>query len=465
MELDRFKNHDKEIRTAVLRYEKISRSGTMQYIDIDEMEVVIDFYLEENDLESVEHAIVYAENLFPNSNEIKLRRAHMYSIQGNQHAAMSLLKKIAEVEPDNTDVKYAMGLVYGMLGQSQKAIQYYQLASVDGCELGLLYGNIADEYYKLGQNEKAILYYKKSISINPEEERSMYNLLCVYEDNDLNDEAIEYFKRQTEEHPYSLCAWIAYGRSCANLCLWEKAIDAFEYALVIDKSMSQTYYCLCDAYRHSGNTAKAVEILHESLDYAEDRSWVYYSIGMLYMESGNLSSAIVYFRNTVHEDPYFGDAWQVLGICYAEEGDIYTAIDMTERAISVNPQSALYMKQVANLYDRIDETDKADSLYQYALHLNETSDECWIEYSDFLMHHNRFDEAINILEKGVVAAMYQHPFNLRLAMCHYKIGNRNYLFNALRACLADPEFNEQELFSMCPEMEDDYEVVSIINSK
>lgn len=464
MELDRFKDYDKEIRKAVLHFERVSKAGAIQYIDIDEMETVIDFYLESNDVESVQKAVSYAERLFPNSNEIKLRRAHMYSVQGNPQGALSLLKEILRREPGNTDAEYAMGIVYGMLGQSQRAIQYYQLASADGCELGLLYGNMADEYYKLEQYDKAVAYYKKAIAENPDEERSMYNLLSIYDEQNRIDDIVDYFRQQTKKHPYSVCAWMAYGHACLRLDLYEQAIEAYEYAIVIDKTFVQAYFCLCDAYHSAGNNAKAVAVLHECLDYSEDKSWIYFSIGMIYMESLNIASAIVYFRKTVQDDPYYGDAWQMLGQCYMRDGDLYTALEMSERAVSVNPQSTLYMRQAAGLYDQIGDTEKADSLYQYTLHLDGALDDCWLDYSDFLIRHERYDDAINILDKGIAKAIFQHEFNVRLAVCYFKTGRRNYLFNALRACMADSEYSEQELFTLCPEMQSDPDVVAIVSS-
>lgn len=464
MELDRFKNCDKDTRDAVLNFEKLNRKGGVQYIDMDQLEVVLDFYLETNDVDSVQQALKYGEKIFPNANELKLRRAHMYSIQGNPQGALTLLKEILRSEPGNTDAQYAMGLVYGMLDQPQKAIQYYQLASADGVELGLIYGNIGDEYYKMERYDKAMVYYKKSIAENPDEERSMYNLSCIYEDEGRNSEAESFFRLQTRDHPYSFCAWIAYGRACMNLELWQQAIEAYEYAIVVDKANVQAYFCLCDAYRRAGNHGKAVSVLHECLDYAEDKSWVYYSMGMIYMESGNNSSAIPYFRKTVREDPYFGDAWQVLGQCYADENDLYTAVEMSERALSVNPQSASYMLQLAWLQDCLGDTEKADSLYQCALHLDEVSDECWIRYADFLMRHDRFDEAVEVLDKGVIDATDQIEFNIRLVTCYFKTGRRNLLFNAVRACTADPQFHPQDLFAFCPDIASDYEVVSMLDS-
>ena len=464
MQLDRFKNYDKDTRDAVLNFEKLSRKGALQYIDMDQLEVVLDFYLETNDVDSVQLALRYGEKIFPNANELKLRRAHMYSIQGNPQGAMAILKDILRVEPGNTDAQYAMGLVYGMLDQPQKAIQYYQMASADGVEMSLIYGNIADEYYKMERYDKAILYYKKSIAENPDEERSMYNLSCIFEDEGRHSEAEAFFHSQTSQHPYSFSAWIAYGRACMNLELWQQAIEAYEYAVVVDKTNVQAYFCLCDAYRRAGNFGKAVSVLHECLDYADDKSWVYYSMGMIYMEVGNTASAIPYFRKTVHEDPYFGDAWQVLGQCYADENDLYTALEMSERALSINPQSSSYMLQLAWLNERLGDFEKADNLYQCAIHLDEVTDECWLHYADFLMRHDRFDDAVSVLDKGLIDSLDQIEFNIRLVVCFFKTGRRTFLFNAVRACTSDPQFNPQDLISFCPEIASDHEVVSMLDS-
>ena len=464
MELDRFKDFDNETRSAVLNFEQKSHSGTGQYFDMDELETVIDFYLETNDLDAVLNALQYADRLFPQANEFKLRRAHMYTNQGNPGKALPLLKEILLTEPGNTDAQYAMGIAYGVLEQPRKAIQYYQLAAADGVELGLIYGNIGDEYYKMDNLDKAIVYYKKAIAQNPDEERSMFNLLCIYEDLNRDREAEAFFRRQTETNPYSFPAWLAYGRACVNLEQWQQAIDAYEYAVVIEKTNIQAYFMLANAYRQAGNLGKAVSVLHESLEYADDKSPVYYSMGMIYMECGNAASAIVYFRKTVQEDSYYGDAWQVLGQCYANENDIYTAIEMSERALSINPRSASYMLQLAWLNECAGDEEKADSLYQCAIHLDEVTDECWIRYADFLMRKQRYDDAIAVLDKGLIDSVSQVEFNMRLAVCYFKTGRRNFLFNTIRACTTDPSFVPQHLIYICPEMVNDHEVVSMIDS-
>lgn len=464
MQTDRFKKYDNDVRKAVLRFEKMQRTGNMGYIDVSDMEMVIDFYFDSDDLEQLDSAIRYGEQLYPSSNMIKLRRAHYCCVMDQPNKALDMLKEIDKLEPGNTDVMYALGIVYSQLDQPQKSIQYFQLASADCCELGMVYGNIGDEYCKLENFPMAIKYFKKAINADPEEERSQYNLLSVLEDTGATDEAVSYFLAKVQDHPYNLNMWICLGAAYSELGLLEKAIDAFEYALIIDKTHFQTYVLLSDCYRKANNPAKAVSALHESLDYAEDRSWVYYSMGMIYGGAGNFASAIVYLKKAADEDPYFGDAWWALGSCYAEQGDYHSAIEMTERAISINPRSSAYMMQAASLYSKLGNNEVADNLFQCMLHIDGEQDENHLVYADFLMDCGRYNDAIEVLNKGIINASNQASFNLRLAVCYFKTGRRNFLYNVLRSCIDDTDCDPLEMMELCPEMFNDPEVAAIIKS-
>ena len=89
---DRFKNYDEEVKHLVLEFEKMEKSGERRYFDLDEMERIIDFYMDgfqdygtDNSsvgtqsitMEMMEKSVLHGEWLFPASNEIRLRRAHL----------------------------------------------------------------------------------------------------------------------------------------------------------------------------------------------------------------------------------------------------------------------------------------------------------------------------------------------------------------------------------------------------
>ena len=63
MKNDRFTDFDDEVRQLVLDFERTVMNGETQFYDVDELEMIIDYYLEVNDKEPLISAIVYAEQL------------------------------------------------------------------------------------------------------------------------------------------------------------------------------------------------------------------------------------------------------------------------------------------------------------------------------------------------------------------------------------------------------------------
>ena len=95
--------------------------------------------------------------------------------------------------------------------------------------------------------------------------------------------------------------------------------------------------------------------------------------------------------------------------------------------------------------------------------MNRESDDFWIHYADFLIANARWDDSIELLQKGIVEADYPHPFNLRLALCYFKTNRRNMLFSILidTAQNGDPL---DDLLDLCPDMASDIEIMNIINA-
>ena len=86
MNKDRFKGYDPDVRQLVLRFEQ-QRDGHNVFFDVDQLEIIIDYYLEVYDIEGLQSAVQYAESLFPLSDSIRMRRANLYSVQGRYKEA------------------------------------------------------------------------------------------------------------------------------------------------------------------------------------------------------------------------------------------------------------------------------------------------------------------------------------------------------------------------------------------
>lgn len=461
---DRFKNYEEDVKQLVLDFERMQRNGERRYFDLDEMEIIIDFYLDNYDGEMIEKSVLHGEYLFPASYEIKLRRAHLLCFKERFNEAHTLLKQIERVQPDDTDVLYAMGVVLSALDQPRKAIQYYTKAAADGYELGIIYGNIADEYVKMNRLSEARNYYRKALRLKPEDEHSLYELANCYENDGLIDKLVDYYQHFVEEHPYSKVGWFCLAEGYASNMLYEKAIDAYQYAIAIDADFYYAYNQMSWCHQALGDYKAAVDDLHDAVEHTEDKALVYYRIGDIFRFQGNSATAISYFRKATKEDPFYADAWHAMSTCYTMTMDFGEAVDCARKAISIEPESPIYLTTLALIYADNRDFDNADHYFQSAIPHYTDFEQGWIAYADYHIMRGNYDEAIDGLNKGVTNSEMAMEFYKRLALCYYMTGRRNMLFNAVRACIYDNPEGDKELLNYVPELETDLEVMNIIHS-
>ena len=427
MKLDRFKDFEPKVRELVLRFEKQRDEGG-GFLDVDQLEVVADYYMEVYDVEGLEAAVSMGERLFPTNDGIRLRRAHLLGIQGQYGKALKLLQELENHSPNDTDVCYALGALYSMTDQGRKSISYYLKAAVDGYELGTIYGNVADEYYKLGDMEQAVRYYRKAVAEDPNEQRSLYNLACTWDALGRHEDAEAFFSKQVMEHPYSNGAWYCLGCVYGWMGLYEKAADAYEYAVAIDKTQTDAYFGLSDCCRRMGDFGRAVQALRDALESAPDRPYVLYSIGRLYLDAGNYHTASTYLHDALNEDPSYALAWNNLGLCSESLG-----------------------------YD-----EEAAGYYRRAIDLDPDTDSHWLCLADLYLRTQRFAQAAALLEESRIDAEDPFPFVTRLCYCYFKMGKRERLLDLLLSEKHRFPSLGQTLLTQYPDMRNDIDLVTLL---
>ncbi|MBR1792642.1 MAG: tetratricopeptide repeat protein [Bacteroidales bacterium] len=446
------KDDDEEMRELVLAYETSVKEGSHRYFDVDEMEIVIDYYLENTDIEHLEEAVCYAERLFPDATSIRLRRSHLLCTQGLFDKALPILRELVRLEPDNTDVHYALGAIYSTMGQPKKAIQHYLLAAKDKYCLDTIYGNVADEYRNLERLEEAIHYYKKALSVNPTEERSLQNIVFTFDISNRLKDGEKYFSDMVERHPYNHQAWCALGFIYFYLGLYEKAIDAQEYAIAIDKTFYDAYSCIANCHMAMNEPGKAATTLLESIPYAETPELIYSSIGSIYHDIGNLPTAVIYFRKALQIDPNMGDALRGIAFCYDAMGDHGTASTYIERAIDSNPPLAEFHHDAA-IIQSCNDIEAAVKHFETALDIDNTHDEYWIDYALFLYALKEYEQSLTLMEAGVESANEPTRFQAVMAACHFMLGHLK-AFSEIAITAQEQWDDWKEMFlHLCPDAE------------
>lgn len=446
MNNDRFNDFDEEDRQLVLDFENTVLRGGMQFFDVDELEVIIDYYFEVNDLESLQRAVEYAEQLYPDSTTVRLRRAHLLIVQEQFEAALKIIKQLRRQEPDNTDVAYSLGVAYGAVGESRKAIELFLEAANDGWMLGRVYGNIAEEYFNLHDFDEAIRYYQLALDTDSYDSSTLYNYLDTSIQANRVEDAITYLKSFVGEHPYSGDAWHCMGSGYRALGLYEQAADAYEYAIAIDKRDYASYLDLSSVQEAMGQTGDAVTTLLRARDYTSHRADLYRDIAYIYARVDNAEMAILYFRKAIEENPDDADLHASLALTYSVVGDMGAALPIIKKALHMAPNDAEVLGTAALIYDTMDNFEAASDFYERMISCEECSELQCQRYVHFLYKHKVYDLMIDFSLESL--ELYpQHPF-----YCTYLVAAYFYTNRYNKAAQQMPYVDPMLLQELCPEI-------------
>ncbi len=437
---------DNEERQLVLDFEKTVLKGGVQFFDVDEMEVIIDYYFEVNDTESLERAVRYAEELYPDSTTIKLRRAHLMIAKEQFEPALNMILKLREQEPSNTDVAYSLGVAYSAVGESRKAIKCFLEAANDGWLLGRVYDNIAEEYFRLRNYDEAIRYYHLALDTDSFDDTTLINYTDTCCQAGKPEIAVEYLKTFVEEHPYNRDAWYCMGVAYREMELFEKASDAFEFAIAIDKTYLDAYFELSECQELSGAIGDAVATLMRARDYAADKADIYRRVAYIHVRQDNVISAMAYFRKAIEVAPDDATSYAALALGYATSGDCSSAMPLVTKAIRLSPDNPEVLCSAAMVYDIQGNFEAASDAFERMIITGKCTEPQCQRYTMFLYDHGVYDVMIDFALESL--EIYpQHPFySTYLAAAYFRTNRYN------SAAQQMPFVSPGMLAEICPEL-------------
>lgn len=444
MNYDRNNDFDEEERQLVIDFENTVLQGGSQFFDVDELEIIIDYYLEVNDIERLKRAVEFAEDLYPDSTSVQLRRAHLLIAEEQFEPALHIIKQLRRREPQNTDVAYSLGVAYGAVGESRKAIELFHEAAEDGWLLGRIYSNIAEEYYHLKEYDEAIRYYLLALDTDTYDNSTLYNYLDTCMQAQRLEDAVTHLQSFVGEHPYCCEAWHCLGTAWRELGLFEKAVDAYEYALAIDKTYFGVYVDLSVALEEMNRPGEAVSTLLRARDYVEDRSALYRGIAFIYVRADNNDMAVLYFRKAIEENPSDAESYAALALGYAVMDDLGTALPLVKKAMRIAPESPEVLCSAAIVYDMQGNYDAASDCFDRMLATGDCTEQQYERYISFLFQHGSFDTVIDFATESLDLYPHNSLYSTYLVAACFFTNRYN------RASRAMPDVDPWLLRELCP---------------
>ena len=210
--------HNEDQRLCVQRYEAMLAQKDQQFFDIEELELIIDHYLERNEPRQAEKVLVLAKQLHPTALDITFCEAVVMMALGRLSRALKLLDAIEKIEPWNEEVQLHKAGIFSKQRNHRRSVEHYKRA-LELAEEGLdeINLDLAFEHENLEECPEAIACLQAALEYNSENEAVLYELAYCYDlaGNDVG--CIALFTAFTDEHPYSSVSWYNLGNVYAKL--------------------------------------------------------------------------------------------------------------------------------------------------------------------------------------------------------------------------------------------------------
>lgn len=459
MEEDKFGySYEEEVKQAVQKFESMKKNNENYFFDVIEFETIIDYYIESNNSLKAFEAATLASEQHPNSVSIQLRKARVLLDKGRAVEALSLLKKLENIEPGNHEVFIAKGTALGMLGDIQGAKKMFDFSlTLDSEDVENILFAITSVLQNLNYYEHLIPYLLKLVDMEPEFKAHLYDLAYAYEKTDDYKNSIVYYIKYLEEEPFSDSAWYNLGIIYNKLERFDEAMEAYDYALAINSQNTFAIFNKGNILSNLERFTEAVPVYHEYLENEPDSFEAMTYLAECYEKAGEVVLARKYYQEAIELAPDFADPWFGLGVVALNTGNVDDSLIYFRKAIRLDDENPEIWYLLGKAQYIKGERKAALRCFREALKLDAYFDEVWIDLGKIILADNLADKALPYLEHAykiagdipgmsyLLASFYLHTGNYEKSFRHLSIAldMDSKLFREFEDIFPDGLFNSK----------------------
>ncbi len=395
---------DKEDLEELLRQYNDRKSGrSHNFLDEESFEKIIDYFDDAEDLVQAQEACDMAVEQFPYSASLLLRKADILIATRKYAEALAILD-LAELL-DSTDINLFILRTdaYLALDQQQKAVDLLEnaLLQFEGEERIELLFELADVYDDYEEFDKIFDCLKLILEQEPANEEALYKI-CFWTDfTGRNEESIRVHQQILDDLPYNELAWFNLAAAYQGLKLYEKAIDAYKFAVTIDEKFDYAYRNMGDAFIRLRKYRDAIEVLERVLELSRPEDVIYEAIGHCYDRLKNFAQARFYYRKAVHLNPDDSKLYYKIACTYINEEQWSQAAKQLETAMQIQKAVPEFNLAMGECKERLGETKDAIIYFSNVVRARPKSRNGWEALIRCLYTGGFYEEALEQSEAAL----------------------------------------------------------------
>lgn len=384
---------------TVQHYEELLASGSAIYLDPIELDEIFHFYAEANQLDEVEKVLTLALQLHPDDMLVQQMDAEYTLNTGDAAGALEKLDKF--FSPDSPFQCILRSAAFAKLNKRAEALNMAEQALIEedpkefvAYDLGLGFMNADD-------CATAMHYFKRSLKNHPDDTRTMVGLLfCLNRLNKI-DQAQDLADQILALDPFNYDAWMAKGNYYGIKGEYEKALEAYDYALAVFPSDVDALIFKARCLDGLKRNKEALDIILEATEQAEgeQRSAICIIAAGLLNEQRRQKEAIDMVWNSLAGTE--GSTMAIVRAAYAMD-DINAkdeAIELFQAALELQPDNPEFIRTLAELYGNTNQHNKAEECYKILSKI-EPNASVYALWAGSLMSQSKFAKAYPLLKKA-----------------------------------------------------------------
>ncbi|MBC8034328.1 MAG: tetratricopeptide repeat protein [Chitinophagaceae bacterium] len=336
--------NNEELRELLKQYQHLRAGRGHSFLDEESFEKIIDHFDDAENLPGALEAAEIAMQHYPYSSALVLKKADLLIATRKYMDALDTLDHAELLDSHDINLYILKTDAYLALDQQEKAVELLEnaLALFSGEEKIELLFELADVYDDYEEFDKLFDCLSLILDQDPTNEEALHKI-CFWTDfTGRNEEGIRLHLRIIDDFPYSELAWFNLAAAYQGLKLYEKAIDAYKYAVVIDEKFDYAYRNMGDAYIRLRRYKDAIEVLEKVLELSRPEDVIYEAIGHCYDKLKNFAQARFYYKKASHMSPDDSKIYYKVACTYINEHQWTQAVKQLESAMQISRMQPEY---------------------------------------------------------------------------------------------------------------------------
>jgi tetratricopeptide (TPR) repeat protein len=418
------------------RFEQMLKSSTKAFFDHHEFEALIEHYAEHGNLKNALLSARLGTEYYPNSITFPLRRAQILAAHNRTDEALSELKRVENISPDNSELLIARASIFSRLGKHDQAINFYRQAIKKDEELREeIMPYLGFEYKSLFQWEKAIECYKEVLKFDPDDEIAMFNISDCFERAEKREEAIALFNELVDASPFNEIAWYQLSVAFRNSDQLDKALWALDYSLLIDEEFYTAIFEKASIYEEMERYGEAILYYKNLIEQDYQIPALYVRISSCYYELKDLKNCLLYSTKATHEDTEQHEAWQLRGLALWESGKWNEGLVYLRKSVKLNSGDPDYHFILGEKLMEIEFFQEAVYHFKKVMELMEAEEEEWVAYTKALFMAEEYIDALATSNMAVAVIADNANLHMMRAAMHLLVGDKQIGIDSFKFAL------------------------------